>query len=439
MLLARIGIIILMIALTAFFVAAEFGFVKIRKSRLESLSQTGNKKATLALHVAEHLDAYLSACQLGITLTSLAIGWIGESTVETLLHPILAYLPLPASVLKIVSLVLSFLLITFVHVVIGELIPKSLSITKTEKVVLAVVKPLHYFYKFTYPFIWLLNSSANAIGKIFGFSLAGEGEESHSEEELRLIANQSFINGEINEDEYEFLNNVFEFDELIAKEIMVTRIDMETINEGSSVEEALKFAIEKGHSRFPVIRKTKDDIIGYVTMQDLVRIYLDEPTAIVDGIMQEPIIVIDSMPVKTLLNEMQKEHKHFAILSDEYGGTSGLVTIEDIIEEIVGDIQDEQDQEEDNIIEVKPKVYMVNGKTPISEVEDWFDVDFPEDVDSNSLSGYLTDKYQRDVKVNFTTRYQDLKFTVLKMDKVNISKIRVTDLRKVEKITNDEQ
>lgn len=438
MLLARIGIIVLMIALTAFFVAAEFGLVKIRKSRLEALSQSGNKSATLGLHIVDHLDAYLSACQLGITLTSLAIGWIGESTVETLLHPVLAYLPLPSSVLKIVSLVLSFLLITFVHVVIGELIPKSLSITKTEKVVLTVVKPLHYFYKFTYPFIWLLNSSANAIGKVFGFSLAGEGEETHSEEELRLIANQSFINGEINEDEYEFLNNVFEFDELIAKEIMVTRVDMETINEGSSVEDALKFAIEKGHSRFPVIRKTKDDIIGYVTMQDLVRIYLDEPTAIVDGIMQEPIIVIDSMPVKLLLDEMQKEHKHFAILSDEYGGTSGLVTIEDIIEEIVGDIQDEQDQEEENIIETKPKVYMVNGKTPISEFEDWFEIEFPDDVESNSLSGYLTDKYQREVKVNFTCRYQDLKFTVLKMDKVNISKLRVTDLRKTEKVNSEE-
>lgn len=433
MLITRIGIIILMIALTAFFVAAEFGLVKIRKSRLESLSQGGNKNATLGLHIVDHLDAYLSACQLGITLTSLAIGWIGESTVETLLHPVLAYLPLPESMLRVVSLVLSFLMITFVHVVIGELIPKSLSITKTEKVVLAVVKPLHFFYKFTYPFIWLLNTSANSIGRIFGFTLAGEGDETHSEEELRLIANQSFIHGEINEDEYEFLNNVFEFDELIAKEIMVTRVDMETINEGSSVEGALKFAIEKGHSRFPVIRKTKDDVIGYVTMQDLVRIYLDEPTAIVDGIMQEPIVVIDSMPVKTLLAEMQKEHKHFAILSDEYGGTSGLVTIEDIIEEIVGDIQDEQDQEEDNIIETKPKVFMVNGKTPISEFEDWFEIEFPDDIESNSLSGYLTDKYQRDVKVNFTCRYKDLKFTVIKMDKVNISKLRVTDLRKVEK------
>ncbi|QIL46635.1 HlyC/CorC family transporter [Vagococcus coleopterorum] len=433
MLIGRIGIIILMIALTAFFVAAEFGLVKIRKSRLESLEQGGNKNATLGLYIIDHLDEYLSACQLGITLTSLAIGWIGESTMEELLHPILSYLPVPDSVLKVISLVLAFLLITFVHVVIGELIPKSLSITKTEKVVLSVVKPLHYFYKFTYPFIWLLNSSANAIGKIFGFTLAGEGEETHSEEELRLIANQSFINGEINEDEYEFLNNVFEFDELIAKEIMVTRVDMETINEGTSVEDALKFAIEKGHSRFPVIRKTKDDVIGYVTMQDLVKVYLDEPAAIIDGIMQEPIIVIDSMPVKMLLAEMQKEHKHFAILSDEYGGTSGLVTIEDIIEEIVGDIQDEQDQEEDNIVEVKPKVFMVNGKTPLTEVEDWFEIEFPDDLDSNSLSGYITDTYQRDVKVNFVCQYEGLKFTVLKMDKVNISKLRITDLRSTKK------
>lgn len=429
MLIGKIGIIILMILLTAFFVAAEFGLVKIRKSRLESLSQNGNKKATLALHIVEHLDAYLSACQLGITLTSLAIGWLGESTVRELIDPVMSKLPLPTSVVQVTSLVLSFLLITFVHVVIGELIPKSFSITKTEAVVLAIVKPLHYFYKITFPFIWLLNTSANGIGKLFGLTLAGEGDETHSEEELRLIANQSFIQGEINEDEYEFLNNVFEFDELIAKEIMVTRVDMETINEGTTVEEALHFAIEKGHSRFPVIRKTKDDVIGYITLQDLIKVYVDQPQAIIDNFMQEPIIVIDSMPVKSLLSEMQKEHKHFAILSDEYGGTSGLVTIEDIIEEIVGDIQDEQDQEEENIIEVRPTVFMVNGKTALSEVEDAFEVDFPEDLDSNSISGYITDTYQRDVEVGFKCEFETISMEVLAMDKVNITKIKIVDKR----------
>ena len=429
MLLIRLGIIILMIALTAFFVAAEFGLVKIRKSRLEALSEAGNKSATLAINIVEHLDSYLSACQLGITLTALAIGWIGESTIEELLHPVLVYLPLPQNITTLVSLVISFLFITFIHVIIGELIPKSLSISKTEQVVLFVSKPLFYFYKLTFPFIWLLNTSANSIGKLFGLSLRGEGEETHSEEELRLIANQSFIHGEINKNEYEFLNNVFEFDELTAREIMITRIDMEVIHSGTSVEDALKFATEKGHSRFPVIKESKDDVLGYITMQDLVRVYLEEPDAIVDSIIQEPIIVIESMPIKLLLDEMKKKHKHFAILADEYGGTSGLITIEDIIEEIVGDIQDEQDQEAANIIKLAPRTYTINGKTPISEVEDLFNIEFSDNDGNNTLSGYLTEKYQRDIEVNFTCQYKHLKLTVMKMDKINIAELQVIDLR----------
>lgn len=212
-----------MIAFTAFFVASEFSLVKIRKSRLETLAAEGNKQAKLAIVVVEHLDSYLSACQLGITLTSLAIGWVGESTIHALLAPVIHYFPLPNTIAESFSIVLAFLLITFVHVVIGELIPKSLSISKTEAVVLAVVRPLHYFYKLTYPFVWLLNVSASSIGKLFNLSLASEGEETHSEEELLLIANQSFAKGEINEKEYEYLNKVFEFDDLLAKEIMVPR------------------------------------------------------------------------------------------------------------------------------------------------------------------------------------------------------------------------
>lgn len=429
MLVGRLMILIVMILLTAFFVAAEFGLVKIRKSRLESLEQEGNKKATLALHIIKHLDEYLSACQLGITLTSLAIGWLGESTMSELIAPLLTYIPLPASAMQVISLVLSFLLITFVHVVIGELIPKSFSITKTEMVVLAIVKPLHYFYKITFPFIWLLNSSANGIGKLFGLTLTGEGEETHSEEELRLIANQSFIHGEINQDEYEFLNNVFEFDELIAKQIMVTRLDMETIDEGVTVAEALQFAIKKGHSRFPVIRKTKDDVIGYVTIQELIKAYMKDDRTNINTLLKEPIIVIESMPVKSLLTEMQKEHKHFAILSDEYGGTSGLVTIEDILEEIVGDIQDEQDREEAMIIQIRDKEYIVKGKIALNDVSDKFNVAFPDDLDSNSLGGFIIDTYQRDVEKGFTFDYEGLRMKVMSMDKVNISRIKIIDKR----------
>ena len=418
-------ILTLMILLTAFFVAAEFGLVKIRRSQLENLSQNGNKKATLALEIVSQLDEYLSACQLGITLTSLAIGWLGEGTVRQLITPVMDSLPLPQKSVGIISLILAFSLITFVHVVIGELIPKSFSINMTEKVVLGVVTPLHYFYKITYPFIWLLNSSANGISKLFGLNFLGEGEETHSQEELLLIANESLRHGEINQDEFEFLNNVFDFDELIGKEIMVTRVDMEVIPATSTVEEALNFAISTGHSRFPVIQKTKDDVIGYVTMQDLIKTYMTKPQASLNHLLQEPISFLETSPVKHLLTEMQKEHKHFAILVDEYGGTSGLVTIEDILEEIVGDIQDERDREVASVEEIGPDEYLVSGTTDLSDIEDLFDVDFPEDNENITIGGFLTDLYQQEVAAGFTCQYQDLKIEVISMNKVMINRLKI--------------
>lgn len=424
----NIILIILMIAFTAFFVASEFSLVKIRKSRLETLEAEGNKKAKLAIVVVEHLDSYLSACQLGITLTSLAIGWVGESTMHALLSPVMAYLPFPKALSESFSIVLAFLLITFVHVVIGELIPKSLSISKTEVVVLAVVKPLHYFYKVTYPFVWLLNVSASSVGKLFNLSLATEGEETHSEEELLLIANQSYVKGEINEKEYEYLNKVFEFDDLLAKEIMVSRLDMEVISSDTSIKEALEFAIEKGHTRFPVIRKSKDNILGYVTLQSLIKEYLSSPAQSVNTIVQEPIVFIDTIPVKVLLSEMQSQHKHFAILSDEYGGTSGLVTIEDILEELVGDIQDEQDHEEDNIVEVKENVYHVKGKTPLSEIEERFHVQLSDLPSVNTISGYVSNSYleqREEAEVGSVRIIKNLEITILEMDRVTPSELQI--------------
>ncbi len=433
MITGKLLILVVMIMLTAFFVAAEFGLVKIRKSRLEGLAQSGDKKAQLGLEIVGHLDEYLSACQLGITLTSLAIGWLGEGTVRELLRPLLGFLPIPTAVLQVISLVISFLLITFVHVVIGELIPKSLSITKTEPVVLWVVTPLHYFYKATYPFIWLLNSSATGIGKLFGLKL-GEGEETHSEEELLLIANESLKHGEINKDEFDFLNNVFDFDELLAKEIMISRLDMEVIPEEYTIAEALSFTIETGHSRFPVIRKTKDDIVGYITLQDLVKTYLANSEAAIVTLVNEPIIVFETIPVKTLLAEMQSSHKHFAILVDEYGGTSGMVTIEDILEEIVGDIQDERDREEENIRSLTEQEFMVNGKTPLTEIEDFFHVDFPAGIESISLSGVITDTYKQAVRVGFRCVHEGLEMEVVEMDKVSITKIMIKDRKRVKAV-----
>lgn len=269
--------------------------------------------------------------------------------------------------------------------------------------------------------MWLLNASASSIGRLFNLSLATEGDEIHSEEELILIANQSFIKGEINEKEYEYLNNVFEFDDLIAKDIMVSRLDMETIPVDVSIEEALKFAIKKGHTRFPIIAKTKDDILGYVTLQNLIKEYLTAPGQEIKKIMQEPIIFIDTIPVKLLLSEMQKEHKHFAILLDEYGGTSGLVTIEDILEELVGDIQDEEDHEKELVIKLSPTTYQVDGKLLLSEFEELFNIDLAQNNLSKTISGFITNyslEQNEPLEVGQTFEFDNLKITIIEMDKI---------------------
>lgn len=433
MILIRLIIIATMIFFTALFVASEFALVKIRTSQLERLKDEGNKKAKLALHVTHHLDEYLSACQLGITLTSLAIGWLGESTIESLLHPLLAYLPIPASVLSLISLVLAFLVVTFVHVVIGELVPKSYSISKTETVVLAVVHPLHLFYKITYPFIWLLNHAANATGKLFGIQMVAEGDETHTEEELLYIATNSYRKGEINRDEYVYLNNIFEFDERMAKEVMTNRTEMEVLEADTLIEPALHFAINKTHSRYPVIGESKDEIIGYVTLQQLVKSSFAKvkvPLTVAD-IAKEPIIMIETIPIKQLLKEMQKSHKHLAILIDEYGGTSGLVTIENILEEIVGDIQDEADKEPVKMKKIAQNSYLVDGRVEIEDIEKLFDTVLKETNGIISIGGYISNLYHTEICEGFSVTLHHLRFTVTDYENHVIQQLRIEKLPEV--------
>ncbi|MGX6961449.1 hemolysin family protein [Vagococcus xieshaowenii] len=432
--LLNLVIIVLMILLTAFFVAAEFGFVKIRKTRLESLSNEGNKNATLSLHIVNHLDEYLSACQLGITLTSLAIGWIGESTIEHLLHPVLSLVPISASMRTLISFILAFAIMTFVHVVIGELIPKSISISKTEKTVLSVARPLHWFYKISFPFIWLLNKSASGIGKLIGVEIAGEGEEHHSEEELLIIASQSLSHGEINSEEFELIENSFRFDQTLAREIMVSRPDMDILDESLTAEEALNISIKEGHSRYPVVHETKDNIIGYITQKDLIKLYIQDPTSPITSEINKILVIFENTPIKELLEEMKTEKKHIAILVDEYGGTSGLVTIEDIIEEVFGDIQDEQDHELPMITMITQNSYLVDGRTELIELSKQFDLNFEESHKDNgksptSIGGWLLDHDPNQSKVGSFIDYQGYGFEITDMEHgVIITQVKITKI-----------
>lgn len=429
----RFLVILLLIAATALFVAAEFALVKIRTSRLEQLVVEEVKNAKLAKQVHEHLDAYLSACQLGITLTSLALGWIGESTVEAAIHPIFVWLHVPEAVTKIVAFAIAFSIITFLHVVVGELVPKSFAIAKTERVVLAIVKPLHLFYKIMYPFIWALNGSAAGVSRMLGFEFAGEGDEAHSEEELRLIASESFKHGDINQSELLYLNRIFDFDNRLANEVMIPRQEMVVMRADMTVEEAAELSLNEQFTRYPVMKESKDDIIGVINSRDLFNVFVKKtlaPTDSIESLIQPILQVIETVPISDLLEKMQKEQRHLAILLDEYGGTEGLVTAEDILEEIVGEIRDEFDDDEiPDVQKTSPTSYLVSGKVLLETIEKVTGVKFEEDTSVNTIGGWvLNQKY--DVVQGDQFEYENLAITVDQMDQHTVQMIAIKILTK---------
>jgi CBS domain containing-hemolysin-like protein len=419
-------IIAILIAFTAFFVSYEFAIVKIRGSRIDQLVAEGNKNAIAAKTIVSNLDEYLSACQLGITVTALGLGWLGEPTVEHILHPLFVHLNLPESVSGVISFVLAFASVTFIHVVVGELAPKTIAIQKAEAVTLTFAKPMILFYKIMYPFIKALNGSARMVTGIFGLKPASEHEIAHSEEELQLIISESYKSGEINQSEYKYVNNIFEFDDRHANEIMVPRTEIVAFDISQSLDECLQIVTEENYTRYPVIDGEKDNIIGMVNMKEVFTEYIkgkNVETSIAEYV--RPVIqVIESIPIHDLLVKMQKERVHMAILMDEYGGTAGLVTVEDILEEIVGEIRDEFDADEvPDINKISETKTIVDGKVLIDEINDLFGLDI-ENTDMDTIGGWIMSE-KIDVIEGDTVQYNNYEFKVLEIDGYHIKSLQI--------------
>ena len=381
-------LIALLIALTAFFVATEFAIVKVRTSRLDQLIAEGKKGAVAAKRVMTHLDEYLSACQLGITVTALGLGWLGEPTVEKLLHPLFISLHLNESVTHILSFGIAFALVTFLHVVVGELAPKTVAIQKAETITILFARPIIWFYRIMYPFIWFLNGSARVLVGIFGLKPASEHEAAHSEEELRILLSESYKSGEINKNELKYVNNIFEFDERTAKEIMVPRTEIVSISIDDTFSEVMDTITKENYTRYPVVNGDKDHVLGFINVKEFLTAKFMNKNSDEDLKLESfinPIIrVIETVPIHDLLVKMQKERIHMAILVDEYGGTSGLVTVEDILEEIVGEIRDEFDEDEvPEIRKVNENHFILEGKLLIEDVNNLLGTNlFNEEMDT---------------------------------------------------------
>lgn len=346
----NLGLVALFIGLTAFFVGAEFAILKVRMSRIDQLILEGNKKAVLAKKVAHDLDYYLSACQLGITITALVLGALGEPTVQRMLQPVFESFEVPAAVATALSYFIALSIITFLHVVIGELAPKTLAIQFAEKMTLLLAPPLYWFGKITNPVILALNGSAQLLLRLFGVKPAGH-ETVHSEEELKWIVDQSYESGEINQTELSYLKNIFAFDERTLEEIMIPRAQMVTINQAMPLNNIIQLLEQYEYTRYPVTREEKtNEFVGYINTKEML-------TSIAAGKESEVRKFIHKMPyfpkgysIKDVLMKMQKDRVHMAIVTNETRSPIGLVTMEDILEEIVGDIKDEYDHKPISIV-----------------------------------------------------------------------------------------
>ncbi|MGH7858734.1 MAG: hemolysin family protein [Candidatus Binatia bacterium] len=420
-----------MVLLNAFFVAAEFAIVKIRATRLETLAKKGNIFAASARTAVEHLDAYLSATQLGITLASLGLGWIGEPAFAHLLRPLLESIGIwsPAAV-RSISIATAFLVITFLHIILGELAPKSLAIQRTEAVVLSVSLPLRFFYLVFFPALWLLNSASNGILRLFRIEPAGSGELAHSEEELRIILTESARSGALSGLKRRLLENIFNYTRRTAQQIMIPRAEIAYLSLARSWEENLQVMRSTEHTRYPLCTLSLDHVIGMVHVKDL----FHQGGAIRSGEdlterKREVLFVPETTTLDDLQRQFQQKRVHMAVVVDEYGGTAGLVTLEDVLEELVGEIQDEFDREQPKI-ENTSEGELVDGLLLVSEVNVRLGLDLGEG-EARTIGGYLTAELGRIARVgDRTTINGGRELRVVEMKGRRVSKVLVAFPRK---------
>ncbi|MGV3488653.1 MAG: hemolysin family protein [Tuberibacillus sp.] len=421
--------ILILIAISAYFVAAEFAIIRVRKTRIDQLALDGNKNALAVQKILNQLDAYLSTTQLGITIVSLIIGWLGEPTIEHLLEPLFHLLNIPESAATGISVILAFLIITYFHVVLGELAPKSVAIQKAESLCLFIARPLILFHAVMYPFVWLLNDSSRLFVKLFGVSPATEGDTAHSEEELRMILSESYKSGEINRTEMEFVNNIFDFDERVAKEVMTPRTEIVCLFIENSAEENLDILKKEKFTRYPVADEDKDHIVGYVNIKDIFEDYLlHQNKRDIKDFIRPVTIAMENTPVNEIMKKMQANKSHMAIIIDEYGGTSGLVTNEDILEEIVGEIRDEFDVEEQpEVRNINETTMIIDGKVLLSDINDMFGLDL-DDTNIDTIGGWILSKDVDAVK-GTVIQYGPYQFTVVNMEGHQVKDVAVNKIK----------
>ncbi len=430
MIIINTALIVFLLFLNGFFVAAEFAFVGVRKTRIQQLSNEGNFDAKLAMDGIKNLDKYIAAVQLGITISSLGIGWVGESTLARLIHPIFQFLPSKMDTIAThtVSVTIAFVLITVLHVVIGELMPKSIALQYPDKTTLFVAKPMFVITRLFAPMIAILNGLGNFLLKLCRIEPANTHHMVHSTEELNMLIDASCKGGVLNEKEAEILQNVFKFSDLTAGQIMIPRPDMVCISSDASIEEINNIIIENQYTRYPVYEGSIDNIQGLIHIKDIYPLLVKKQEFTLSSLLREAFFVPETMPVDKLALEFQKHKSQMAIVVDEFGGTSGIVTHEDVMEEILGEVQDEFDDEEAEIKKLDEKTYEVCGKMRLDEFCEYFNIDLS-DEDINTIGGYFIKNLGRIAEENDSFQDEFFKYCVTKTDSGRILSLKIESVK----------
>ncbi len=417
-----------------FFVASEFALVAVRKSRIEALANEGSKAAQRLMELLNNLNAYISATQLGITIFSLGLGYVAEPAVVKVIEPLLLNIAAAANwqflasptLAHAIAFAIAFAFITFMHIVFGELAPKTAALELSERVALIIALPLQIFYKiFNYP-IRLLDWAGTKTVRIFGLHPSGEHGSSYTEDEIRQLINVSRESGHLNEDEQRLIHQIFEFSETTVREAMIPRTEIVAVAENSTLEEIADAFQNNGYSRLPVYRGSLDEVLGFMHSKDLMPFLLEREAFQLEKVLQKPMYVVDTARLEDVLRQMQKEKFHFGFVVDEHGGIEGIITLEDLLEEIVGDISDEHDEEVNEQIDTQPDgSFILDGGVAVRDLNKRLDLHLPVSEGYTTIAGFLMSEAGQVLNEGESVPFNGHVFKIEKVDKRRILKVRM--------------
>jgi len=426
-----------LIATNAFFVASEFALVSVRRTKLETRANNGSKGARAALRLIDNPTVFISAVQLGVTLASLALGWIGEPTVAALLEPI-AHRIAPVGranyVAHFLAIVIAFSAITFFHIILGELVPKMVALERAEPVALFAARPLELFANVFRAPLWLLNKSGSQIARLIGLKSTLDNASVYTEAELRQLVDIARESGYLRAEERRLIHRVFEFSDTVVREAMVPRTEMAAISSSCSLEQITKAFEQHRYSRLPVYRGSLDDVIGFIHSKDLTPYLLRHELFRLEDVLQPPLYVVDTARLDDVLRQMQKAKAHFGFVVDEHGGLEGIITLEDLLEEIVGEISDEHDEEvNEQITAAGDNRYLLAGALAVRDLNRRLKLSLPESEAYTTVGGFLMTEAGHVLKPGETVKYNGLVFHVDRMEKRRVMRVKLEILESAEK------